>query len=87
MTTLVVVPPGQPVPANFTPIDLASAMEVVTTCVDEIEKLDGLAMGTNRKEVAQVNRQLLHLADDLALAAALVRNVSWAARGEESFDL
>lgn len=81
MTTTTAVPP------NFTPIDLKSAREILADALGQAAALDGTAMGDTRTEVAEVNRKLLHLADDLMLASTLVRNTYWAARGDHSYEL
>lgn len=83
MTTSVVTP----VPDDFQVIDLGTPKEIVTDALKVITEQHGKMTGTSRTEVADVNRVLLHLADDLALAAALVRNAYWASRGEESYEL
>lgn len=81
MTTQPVVPPA------FRVIDLNTCEQIVTDQLEIVKDLNGVAHGVTRREVADVNRQLLQLADDLMLASTLVRNAYWASRGEESYEL
>lgn len=63
---------------------LTDAMKAVDT-LDRTEILD-TTLG-NKPAVAHLNREMLNLADQLGLAAALVRNEYWSGKGEMSYDI
>lgn len=68
-------------------INLDTVSEVLVVAEDEIQRLhgidldDGDSIGNRKQWAAEVTRDLLALADSLDLAAALVRNQYWQAKG------
>lgn len=65
-------------------IDMNEPRDILADAIEALEALDGIEYdadtGTKRRDVAPINRKLLNLADDLALASALVRNEYWRGR-------
>lgn len=64
-------------------IDLSTVLTILAKTGDEADTLDGTRYdddGLNSSEKAIVGRRLNRLADDLALASALVRNEYWEGR-------
>jgi hypothetical protein len=75
-----------------TPVDLSLIREILGDALKAIETLDGTAAIadatlSNKPDAARLNRTLLNLADQLQLAASLVRNVYWHGKGQLSYDL
>jgi hypothetical protein len=72
-------------------VDLERVQEILGDCVNETRRLDGSTIDDKSLErkpgAAEVNRRLLNLADQLALASALVRNEYWQGRGLLSYDI
>jgi hypothetical protein len=71
---------------------LSTVREIITDALSEIDGLDGRSAPAHADRVAsraaaQASRGLLNLADQLALASALVRNEYWSAKGMTSYDL
>lgn len=86
MTTLVAAP--NPVPT----LSMTTVLEVIADCEKDAELLDKKPVSSpssvDRRTVeAEVSRDLLNLADRLTLAASLVRNEYWTAKGLPSYDL
>jgi len=73
-------------------IDMETAMTVITDCLNDARMLhdtplpDASTPNRNRAE-ADLSRRTLHLADQLQMAAGLVRNEYWALKGLTSYDL
>ena len=82
--------------AQFRAIDFSLTREVIDGCQDVMATVEQMIGGASdetplpylsKTEEAEVNRHLLNLADQLVLAAALVRNEYWKGRGPVSFDI
>ena len=75
----------------MTTIDLTLTREVLNDASKAVESLDGTVIDDttlgNKASEAQVNRELLNLADQLQLASALVRNEYWTGKGLLSYGL
>lgn len=71
-------------------VNLDRVQEILADAVSETRRLNGSAVSdktvTNKAEAAELNRRMLNLADQLELAAGLVRNEYWAGRGLISYD-
>ena len=85
MTTSVSTPPSEKV-------DLSIALEVITDAQEAAELLHHHPLPSRssvdrRTREAEISRKLLNLADILDLAAGLVRNEYWKAKGQTSYDL
>lgn len=72
-------------------VDLTMAQRIVSDTVLVLKDLDGSmtdnTTSPSKAEIAQVNRELLNVADQLALAAALVRNEYWTGKGLLSYGI
>jgi hypothetical protein len=72
-------------------IDLSLLREVLSDVAKAVESLDGTVIDDttlgNKAGAAQLNRELLNLADQLQLASALVRNEYWTGKGLLSYGL
>ena len=70
-------------------VDLALVREVLNDANKALESLDGTVIADttlgNNPSAAQLNRELLNLADQLQLASALVRNEYWTGKGLLSY--
>jgi hypothetical protein len=75
----------------MTTIDLSLLREVLADASKSAEVLDGTVIDDttlgNKASEAQLNRELLNLADQLQLASALVRNEYWTGKGLLSYGL
>jgi hypothetical protein len=73
----------------MTTIDLALVREVLGDANKALESLDGAEINDttlgNKAGAAQLNRELLNLADQLQFASALVRNEYWTGKGLLSY--
>jgi hypothetical protein len=73
----------------MTTVDLALVREVLSDANKALESLDGTKIDdttlSNKASAAQLNRELLNLADQLQLASALVRNEYWTGKGLLSY--
>jgi len=71
-------------------IDLTLLKEVLEDVNEVVGVLDGTQIDDNtlgnKPKEAQLNRELLNLADQLTFAAALVRNEYWTGKGLLSYD-
>ena len=74
-----------------TTVDLSLIREMLSDASKAIESLDGTVIADttlgNKPSEARLNRELLNLADQLQLAAALVRNEYWTGKGLLSYGL
>lgn len=72
-------------------LDLDHVKRILADALDVAESLDGLVVDDTtlekKKAEAELNRQLLNLADTLGLASSLVRNAYWHGKGELTYDL
>jgi hypothetical protein len=72
-------------------LNLDSVRRILADALDTAESLDGLVVDDTtlekKRAEAELNRQLLNLADALGLASSLVRNAYWHGKGELSYDL
>lgn len=72
-------------------LDLDLVRRILTDALDVAETLDGVVVDDTtlekKKAEAELNRQLLNLADTLGLASALVRNAYWQGKGELTYEL
>lgn len=68
-------------------VDLTTAHEVISDASVQLLTLDQTPIAVGRQAVAAQTRELLMLSDRLQLAASLVRNEYWHARGAESYGL
>lgn len=68
-------------------VNLGTVLDIMEQAQPTATALHQQAVGSTRAEVADINRALLHLADQFDLAAALVRNEYWNARGAPAYDL
>jgi hypothetical protein len=75
----------------MTPIDLSVVREMLSDISKAVESLDGTQIDDttlgNKASAAQLNRELLNLADQFQLASALVRNEYWTGKGLLSYGL
>ena len=75
----------------MTTIDLSLLREVLADASKAVESLDGTVIDDttlgNKASAAQLNRELLNLADSFQLASALVRNEYWTGKGLLSYGL
>lgn len=84
-TTIHVVQPGE-TPVGET-MSFSTAFEVLADVIESLEPLDDQPLEVTREGKAEVSRTLLNAADQLDLAASLVRNVYWQTRGRASYVL
>lgn len=72
-------------------LDLDLVRRILTDALDVAETLDGVVVDDTtlekKKAEAELNRQLLNLADTLGLASSLVRNAYWQGKGELTYEL
>lgn len=76
----------------MTKIDLGTVAKILRESLDadvhylqDLHLDDSKSVRENRHDAAMVTRDLLHLADNLDLAANLVRQQYWRAKGYENF--
>ena len=62
-------------------------LAIVDDVSDRLAALLDVDIPEDNKGTAEITRQLLRLSDELALAAAAVRNEYWAIRGENAYVL
>lgn len=67
-------------------VDLSTVAEILEDCAVLTTELNGQTI-PNGSDVARLNRNLLNLADQLGLAAALVRNEYWQGREGISYSM
>lgn len=73
----------------MTTVDLTLLREILSDANKAVESLDGTEIADttlgNKASAAQLNRELLNLADQLQFASALVRNEYWTGKGLLSY--
>lgn len=70
-----------------TPLSLQTVRDILRDATATADQMDGQPVTTERQSLAAQSRTLLHLADQLQLAAGVVRNEYWYTKGLTSYDL